>query len=137
MILRIPGEPVAKSRPKFYKGHATTPEKTVNYETLVKQLWAINEQPRLNGPLKATVTAYFTIPKSVSQKKRNMMANGAIRPEKKPDADNIAKIILDALNTLAYDDDKQIVSLTVEKFYSESPRVLVEVNELKGGEGGK
>ena len=34
----------------------------------------------------------------------------------KPDADNIAKLVLDALNGVAYDDDSQVVELTVKKW---------------------
>jgi len=132
MKLTIPGEPAAKGRPKFTRaGIAYTPKKTVNYETLVKQIYAV-EHPgeRFTGKLKAVITAYFTIPKSASKKQRQAMLDGEIRPQKKPDTDNIAKIILDSLNTIAYDDDKQIVSLTVDKWYSDTPRVEVELSEI-------
>ena len=60
------------------------------------------------------------------------MATNEIRPTKKPDNDNIAKIILDALNGVAYQDDKQVVSLQVEKYYTEADEmVTVELQELK------
>jgi Holliday junction resolvase RusA-like endonuclease len=57
------------------------------------------------------------------------MIDGTIKPVKKPDLDNIAKICLDALNKLAFDDDSQIVALRVEKHYSEEPRVEIEITE--------
>ena len=59
------------------------------------------------------------------------MEAGEIRPIKRPDWDNIGKLITDALiNNLAYHDDSQIVSCTVEKYYSEQPRVEVEIEEI-------
>ena len=130
MKLIIPGEPCAKQRPRLGKGFTYTPEKTVNYETLVKQLFITQQHERLEGELKMTVRAYFSIPRSASKKKREKMLNGEIRPIKRPDWDNVGKIISDALNKIAYDDDSQIVSATVEKWYSDNPRVEVEITEL-------
>ena len=49
--------------------------------------------------------------------------------DKKPDVDNIAKAVLDALNGIAYDDDKQITSLVIDKKYGE-PRIDVSMGEL-------
>ena len=48
---------------------------------------------------------------------------------KKPDADNLAKAILDALNGVAYPDDAQIVKLTVRKRYGEADMVHVLIEE--------
>ena len=123
--LTIPGEPVAKGRPRVTsKGVAYTPQKTVNYETLVKELWAIKhsaEKP-LEGPLCVYINAYFAIPKSWSKKKRQDALNEAILPTGKRDCDNVAKSLLDALNQLAYADDAQVTTLIVQKKYSERPR---------------
>jgi Holliday junction resolvase RusA-like endonuclease len=59
--------------------------------------------------------------------------NGCIYPTKKPDADNIAKIILDALNGVAYTDDTQVINLLVQKRYGEAPEVKVEITEVNNG----
>lgn len=131
MKLTIPGEPCAKQRPRMTKvGHTYTPQKTVNYETLVKQLYITQGNERLEGALKLTVNAYFSIPKSASKKKTLDMYESRIRPTKRPDWDNIGKIISDALNGLAYHDDSQIVAATVGKWYSTEPRVEIEITEL-------
>ena len=53
------------------------------------------------------------------------MRSGEIRPTVKPDFDNIGKLIADALNGVAYDDDKCIVDAQVRKFYSDNPRTEV------------
>ena len=58
------------------------------------------------------------------------MESGITLPTKKPDCDNIAKIVLDALNGIAYHDDAQVAELTVIKTYSRAPRVLVEITEV-------
>ncbi|NFS59368.1 RusA family crossover junction endodeoxyribonuclease, partial [Clostridium sporogenes] len=54
---------------------------------------------------------------------------GIVRPTIKPDVDNIAKVILDSLNGLAYKDDKQIVTCGISKWYGEDPRVEVILEE--------
>ncbi len=82
------------------------------------------------------VTAYMPIPKSASKKRHELMLSGAIRPTVKPDWDNIGKLVADALNGVAYDDDKCIVDAQVRKFYSETPRTVV-VLETEDNENGK
>ena len=129
--LTIPGQPCAKQRPRLGKYTTYTPTKTVNYETLVKQLFIVEHYGKqLEGALHLTVKAYFQIPKSESKKKKLDMYECGIRPTKRPDWDNIGKIISDALNGLAYHDDSQIVTATVEKWYSDNPRVEVEIQEI-------
>lgn len=118
------GEPVAKGRPRVTKFGTYTPQKTVNYENLIKLSF---KGEKLTGQLKMAVKAYFAIPKSTSKKKRKQMVEEEIRPTKKPDCDNVLKIICDALNTIAYDDDKQIVEANISKFYSEQPRIEVKI----------
>jgi Holliday junction resolvase RusA-like endonuclease len=128
--LVIDGEPVAKGRPRFYNGHTITPAKTSNYENYAKELFMISKQPKLEGYIEATIRAYFSIPKSTSNKKRQLMLEGEIFPTKRPDLDNIAKIVLDALNKLAYDDDSQVVRLVIEKYYDDNPRVNLTLKEI-------
>lgn len=128
--LTIPGEPCAKGRPRLGKWGTYTPDKTVNYENLVKQLY-ISEHAgeKLNGALHLTVKAYFKIPKSTPKKNISDMIAGKVTPTKKPDIDNIIKIIGDSLNGIAYDDDSQIVTIIAEKFYSDNPRVELTLSE--------
>lgn len=126
----IPGEPVGKARPRMTRsGHTYTPEKTVSYENLVKLCFKAkypNEKPA-DGTVQMVITAHYAMPKSVSNKKRQLMTDGKIRPTKKPDADNIIKAVADALNGIAYRDDSQIVNVSISKWYSDSPRVEVAI----------
>lgn len=128
----IPGEPKGKGRPRLGKGFTYTPKDTVNYENLVKVCYMDQAKNlKLDGELKATIIAYYSIPKSTSKKKRVEMVEERIRPTKKPDLDNVAKIVLDSLNKVAFDDDSQIVKLEIEKFYSENPRVELQLEVIK------
>ena len=136
IYISIPGEAVGKGRPKFstFNGHAVayTPEKTVNFENLVKICYKqqCGEKPfDKDVQLKAVIIAYFAIPKATSKKKRELMLQGFIRPTKRPDLDNVVKACLDALNGIAYYDDSQIVELSVAKEYSEEPRTEVYIRE--------
>jgi Holliday junction resolvase RusA-like endonuclease len=71
--------------------------------------------------------AVFAPPKSASKKRQREMLAGSIYPEVKPDIDNITKTVLDALNGLAYKDDKSVVWLSAIKVYGEEERVLVRI----------
>lgn len=131
----IPGEPQGKARARTGKGFAYTPEKTVNYEALIKQIYvfeALKGKPKglIEKPVEMAILAFYGIPKSYSKGKLLAAQHNVIRPTKKPDADNIAKIVCDALNNVAYKDDTQVVKLTVEKYYSELPRVEVGLKEV-------
>lgn len=124
------GEPVAKGRPRFSKrGFAYTPEKTTNYENLVKLSYLDSEREKyLNGEqLRMEVIAYMGISASKSKKIREKMESGEIRPTKKPDCDNLVKICGDSLNGIAFTDDSQIVSLTIDKYYSTEPRAEIKI----------
>lgn len=127
------GQPTGKGRPRFTKtGHAYTPEKTKNYEELVRYAF-MGSYPKgipLEDPVKATIIAFYGIPKSYSKKKAQECIDGNIKVQNKPDCDNIAKIILDSLNGYAYIDDKQVVELKVFKVWSNEPRVEVYIEEV-------
>ena len=134
----IHGDPQGKGRPRFSTVcghvHTRTPDETVLYENLVKTEY--RQQVGVKFPddamLDVRVIAYYSIPKSVSKKKRQAMLDHKIRPTKKPDFDNIGKVICDALNEIAYRDDAQIVDAQVRKFYSDRPRVVVTIMECGG-----
>lgn len=84
----------------------------------------------MNAMIEMEITAYYQIAKSDSKKKKQMKLNNVIRPTKKPDMDNIVKIIADPLNGIAYHDDSQIVNCSIKKFFSDQPRVEVKIKEV-------
>jgi Holliday junction resolvase RusA-like endonuclease len=136
IFFTVPGEPVAKARPRgrVVSTHAGrqfvsmyTPKTTVNYENRVMAAFreVYTGQP-IDTPLGMRVGAYFQIPESVSQKKRDALVGQPVG--KKPDIDNIIKSILDGLNTVAYTDDKLVCELAITKRYSFNPRCEITIN---------
>ncbi len=132
----IKGKVKAKQSVKFTNnGIKYTPSDIKEYANWVKlcfmstyKTW--NIQNFANKSLNVIIDVYMPIPKSFSKKKYEQALKGEIRPVVKPDCDNIAKNINDALNGIVYPDDKQITCLTVNKFYSESEYVRVKISEF-------
>ena len=129
----VPGKITGKGRPRVntITCSAYTPTKTKEYEDLVKQYFIIKYRcaKPLEGRISVNIKAYFVIPKNTSKAQIENMLAGNISPTKKPDIDNIAKIILDSLNKLAFKDDNQIKKLCVEKEYSKEEKILVLIEE--------
>ncbi len=122
------GEPVGKARPRVTRWGAYTPQKTVDYENKIKAAYGGGFY---EGYLQIDVVAYFKVPKSVSRKKRLQMLDREIKPAKKPDIDNVLKIVLDSLNKVAYKDDAQVISASIAKYYSDNPRLEIAIGEVK------
>lgn len=133
----LEGEPRGKGRPRFTKsGHTYTPDSTTEYEQAVQ--WAYKAAAGgfcfpTDTPLRLVVWAFMERPKSASRITRQLMGAGKLRPTKKPDWDNIGKIVCDALNGIAYGDDTQIVDGRVIKLFcadGEKPHISVTVSEV-------
>jgi Holliday junction resolvase RusA-like endonuclease len=129
----VEGAPRGKGRPRTThrrnKVHIYTDAKTQNYEDLVsfRAMMAMKGRKMLVGPVIMRMTAYYAIPKATSNKKALEMEEGFIVPCKKPDIDNLLKIIADGCNGIVYKDDAQIVTVLAKKRYAEEARVDVEV----------
>jgi len=128
----IPGAIGGKGRGRatVRGGHAVvyTPEKTRSQEAMVRHF--ASEQMRgrelLQGPLRLRVELWKLIPKSWSKAKRE----AAIYVTGKPDIDNQAKLIADAMNTVVYADDSQIAEVFFVRRYGANARVEVAVEPL-------
>ena len=127
----VPGKITGKGRPRVntQTAIAYTPARTKDYEELIKQYFVIKYRGinPLEGRICVTIKAFISIPKSVNKREKEEMLAGNISPTKKPDIDNIAKIILDALNKLAFNDDNQITKLNIEKIFSEEEKIYVKI----------
>ena len=129
----VPGKVIGKGRPRLntYSGIVYTPTKTKDYETLIEQYFLL-KYPRfttLEGRIKVTITAYFSIPKTTKKADIEKMLNNEISPTKKPDIDNVVKVVLDSMNKFAFKDDIQITVLNVEKKYSLEEKVKIKIEE--------
>lgn len=144
----VHGDPMGKQRPKATSigNHARvyTPKNTVQYES--KIISAYKEQvgdfvafQEPDEEVYATIIAYFQLQKThygkrgINQSGQDKL-NGKVNPTKAPDCDNIAKIVLDALNGLAFHDDSQVTMLLVMKVYSEQPKVEVTLESKPKGQ---
>jgi len=116
-MFEVPGKPQGKARARTTRYGTYTPEKTVLYENLIKVCYRQVTDYYTEEPLHMTIEAVFEPVKSTSKVRRKKMLEGEIKPTKKPDIDNIAKVVLDALNGVAYKDDTQVISLAVTKRY--------------------
>lgn len=132
--LMIWKQPVPKGRPRFTKsGHTYTPKKTLDFENLIKAefLKKYGFVEPTEKAIQIEIQFGFEIPKSYSKVKRQEALT--IGHLKKPDLDNLAKAVLDALNGLAYKDDSQIVGLNLLKEYSalNKPYVFIDIYEFE------
>ena len=135
----IDGVPTAKGRPRFTSvggfARTYTPAKTKNAEGMIEWL-AINAMKKnqntlITEPLIIFIEFRMPIPKSFSKAKTLSCQCGETVPTVKPDADNLAKTVLDAMNKTVYKDDSQIVDLIIRKRYADKPCTIVSIKEYK------
>jgi len=132
----VPGEPVAKGRPRFARRGSFvttfTPEKTVRFEDTVRltaQAAGVELIPE--GPVQVVIEAIWPMRGTPLKKGRRPSCWKVTRP----DAENVSKAILDALNGLAWADDSQVVMLGVKKLHAaqgEPARTVVTIRKVEG-----
>ena len=135
IVFEVPGEPRGKGRPRFTKeGHAYTDSETRAYE---KKIMAYYRQQLRDfrwddgSYVAVEVTAVYPIPKSATKASIAAIQAGRILPKRKPDIDNVLKVVLDSLNGIAYKDDSQVVMISGKKIYGHEPKLIIE---MKGAE---
>ena len=101
----VDGKPVTKARPRFARGRAYTPATTVEAEERVRAAyWA------------ASALKYGRVVMFVGAVE--MTCVFALPNRRRRDWDNLAKLVCDALNGVAYRDDDQIHDATIQKRYT-------------------
>lgn len=129
-------EPVEQARPRATRmGRGIRlydPKKVSVYKKQLAMMckFQYKEEP-LDGPLRVELCFYRHVQSSLSKKERELRLSGAHRPTVKPDTDNYIKSTLDGLNGLLWEDDNQIVDLVAHKYYSDNPRIEIEVKKLE------
>jgi len=135
----VDGKAVPQPRPRVYqttagKSRAVNSRQSINYKRLVKltakSYMNRNRLSIVDYPIAVHLTFVFAPPKSYTKKKLKAIQDGALMYQKKPDLDNLAKGILDALNQTVYKDDSQIVELNVKKQYGDTDHVTVKISKL-------
>lgn len=127
----------------IFEIYATPPQKQTQFSRhgaydpskLDKQqiIWQIRPQaPKepLKGAIAMELFFYRKIPVQTKPILRSQMITGVARPTTRPDIDNLAYLVTNALKGIVYLDDAQIVTLHLEKLYSENPRTVIKVREV-------
>ena len=136
IIITVFGEPSPKGRPRFFKkGNFVgtyTDKKTREAENdFLNQAISMRPDKPLEDALDIRILVYRSIPKNLSKKKRAEAIANTLRPVKRPDFDNYAKMVCDSLNKIFWKDDSQIVSCFVAKYYAEQPKVVVMIMKTR------
>ncbi len=138
ILLTIPGEPIAKKRPRFFvrrnpgKGRPLGAENIQQTEEgkfisiMFSQL--AGRAPITKGtPIKLGCIFYMPIPASVTKRKRAELMAGNIPHVARPDLDNLVKFVKDCSNGVLWADDSQVSYLTAAKYYSLYPRTEITI----------
>lgn len=131
--LIVPGKAQAKGRPKFVRRgrfvQTYTDKKTLTAESQIKKRFkSLNNRPKIAKDTPVSIEVNFEMPIPVSLSKKKQEAINLKPTLSKPDLDNLVKLILDALNKVAYKDDALITELVCRKYYSRNPKSIIKIN---------
>ena len=133
LSIRVPGNPIGKARARILRtGRSYTPAPTKAWEASAALIAKAARQAAapVHGPLYLYVVAWMPIPASWSKRKQADALSGKLRPVVKPDADNILKIVGDALTKVVWNDDAQVVEASVRKAYARDTGVVIHVGRV-------
>jgi Holliday junction resolvase RusA-like endonuclease len=132
-VIEIPGKPIAKKRPKFFRRGSHVG--TYNPQVTEEGRWIIFARDALAGagyprtatkgvPVRLLCHFVFEYPASMPKKWK------AGNPDhvKKPDADNCLKFVKDCLNGIAWHDDSQVYHVTGWKMYGETAKTVITIS---------
>lgn len=132
-IFEIFGIPQAQKQTRF----TTINGKPRTYDPSRKQKEFLQWQIRPHAPevliaqpVELTIHFYMPIPKSISALKKRQMLNHVLLPDVRPDEDNLAYIVTNALKGIVYDDDKRVCAKHVFKLYGAEPKTVIKVRPI-------
>jgi len=130
----VNGKVVGKGRPRVnsYTGNIYTPNNTKAYEELIKEYFLVSNKGFTNiisNRVSIRIIAYLKVPKSAKKDEVQKMLSNEISPLKKPDIDNIVKVVLDALNKFVINDDIQVSKIEAEKRYALDEKLYIKIEE--------
>ncbi|HJE96552.1 MAG TPA: RusA family crossover junction endodeoxyribonuclease [Ligilactobacillus acidipiscis] len=135
MKLAFDIEPVQQARPRATRlGKSIRlydPIDVKNFKLQLKYLAKAKRIKPFDDSIEVSLKFYRKVQASVSHVEHDRRVSGIHRPVVKPDVDNYVKATLDALNGIIWKDDAQIVTLHASKYYSDHPRIEMEVEVLK------
>lgn len=129
LLFEVHLTPRPQKQTRLGKHGAYDPSKTQK-QAIQWQIRPYAPKEPLKGPLNVDIVFYLPIPKSTSKTVKTQMLNGIVYPMKRPDIDNLAYIVTNAMKEIVYEDDAQVVDLTLKKRYGETPKTVIKVIEL-------
>lgn len=127
-LFEITGDPVPQKQTQFIRRTGIAYDPSAKDRKFIE--WQIRPYAPAHlivSPVEMHITFFMPIPKSTSRVKTTQMINGVILPKKRPDIDNLAYIVTNALKGIVYLDDSQITDLILRKRYSDRPRTVIKV----------
>lgn len=129
LIFEVPGVR-GKGRPRFTRfGSTYTDKKTVEYENLIKEQYEAVSDYMSDKSIQISIYVCFAPNRSDTKKNKLLKLSNELWPKKKPDIDNIIKIVLDALNKVAYQDDTQVNVINVIRHFDEKEKLVICIRE--------
>ena len=126
-IVQLLGTPVAAARPRVLKSGFTFDPKSKEKQDARKMLFSQWRDGPTRNPVSLDISFEMPIPRSLSKKKQEALIG---QPHiSKPDCDNLAKFVLDAMNKIIYEDDSHVFELHVKKIYSEDPKTIIVIKK--------
>ena len=128
LLFEIIGIPSVQKQTQFIRktGIAYNPSKK-DAEQLQWQIRPYAPIKPLECAIEMHLSFYLPIPKSTSRRLYTQMLNGVILPTKRPDFDNLAYLVTNALKELVYKDDSQVTDCIIRKRYSDRPRTVIKI----------
>jgi Holliday junction resolvase RusA-like endonuclease len=128
MKLQFNINPVPASRPRVTRWSTFYPKKYTQFREDMGVLLSEYTQCPIKELIECHIELLIEMPKSWPKKKKESLEGKYCNNNS--DLDNYAKAILDAMNTIVYDDDKQIVKLSISKRWGKDGKIVVELNEI-------
>lgn len=127
-LFEVIGNPVPQKQTRFVRstGIAYNPS-SKDIKQLQWQIKPYAPTEPLKCPVEMTLVFYMPIPASASKRVKVQMLNGIILPAKKPDFDNLAYLVTNALKGIVYVDDAQVTDCIIRKRYSDKPRTVIRI----------
>lgn len=128
LTITIPGNPIAKKRPRFARrGKFVTtynPQESEEWKFICLMQNQFKHDPIPAGtPIYLILCFNMPIPASTTKKMRLLMPQHT----KKPDLDNMIKFVKDCANGILWHDDSQVISISAVKIYSEIPSTYIRL----------
>lgn len=129
-MIIVKGKVRGKARPRKGKHGFYTPNDTKEYEESIKREYIKQCNKKLDGPVEFILYIYKTKAK-FTKKEKALIEEDKCWCITKPDTDNVVKLVLDALNKTAYDDDNQVVKITAfKKWTLDDERIEFIIQEI-------